>query len=190
MGAKISVDSASMMNKGLEFIEAYHLFPVGWIGCASSCIPSRSSIRWSNIAMVLRWRNWADMRVPIASCLAWPERMETPLSDKLDLAAIGELTFRAPDETRFPATRLARQAAHAGGGIPAVLNAANEIAVDAFLNGRIGFTRIPTMVEDVLSAYAPPPPAAIEDVHELTRRPAATPQPCWRSPESWRNRRS
>jgi hypothetical protein len=82
MGAKISVDSASMMNKGLEFIEAYHLFPVGWIGCASSCIPSRSSIRWWNIATVLRWRNWAQRHARahrLVPCLA--RAHGTPLSD-------------------------------------------------------------------------------------------------------------
>ncbi|WDF71564.1 1-deoxy-D-xylulose-5-phosphate reductoisomerase [Novosphingobium sp. KACC 22771] len=178
MGAKISVDSASMMNKGLEFIEAYHLFPVGLDRLRIIVHPQsiiHSMVEYHD-GSTLAQLGPSDMRVPIASCLAWPERMETPLSDKLDLAAIGELTFRAPDEVRFPATKLARQAAHAGGGIPAVLNAANEVAVDAFLNGRIGFTRIPAMVEDVLGAYAPPPPAAIDEVHEVdaqARRRAA-----------------
>ncbi|HZU64547.1 MAG TPA: 1-deoxy-D-xylulose-5-phosphate reductoisomerase [Novosphingobium sp.] len=169
MGAKISVDSATMMNKGLEFIEAYHLFPVGLDRLRIIVHPQ--SIIHSMVEYVdgstLAQLGPSDMRVPIASCLAWPERMATPLSSQLDLAAIGELTFRAPDETRFPATRLARQAAHAGGGIPAVLNAANEVAVDAFLKGRIGFTRIAAMVEDVLGRYAPPPPVALEDVHAV-----------------------
>jgi 1-deoxy-D-xylulose-5-phosphate reductoisomerase len=169
MGAKISVDSATMMNKGLEFIEAYHLFPVGLdrlriIVHPQSIIHSMVEYRDGSTLAQL---GPSDMRVPIASCLAFPERMDTPLAAQLDLAAIGQLTFRAPDEDRFPATRLARQAAQAGGGIPAVLNAANEIAVDAFLNGRIGFTRIAAMVEDVLGRYAPPPPAAIEDVHAV-----------------------
>lgn len=178
MGAKISVDSASMMNKGLEFIEAYHLFPVGLDRLRIIVHPQsiiHSMVEYHD-GSTLAQLGPSDMRVPIASCLAWPERMETPLSSQLDLAAIGELTFRAPDEVRFPATKLARQAAHAGGGIPAVLNAANEVAVDAFLNGRIGFTRIPAMVEDVLNAYAPPPPAAIDEVHEVdaqARRRAA-----------------
>jgi 1-deoxy-D-xylulose-5-phosphate reductoisomerase len=104
------------------------------------------------------------MRVPIASCLAHPRRMDTPLAAALDLAAIGELSFRAPDEERFPATKLAREAARAGGAIPAVLNAANEVAVAAFLGGRIGFTRIAAVVEEVLGRFAPPPPAALEDV--------------------------
>jgi 1-deoxy-D-xylulose-5-phosphate reductoisomerase len=110
----------------------------------------------------------SDMRVPIASVLAWPQRMDTPCQP-LDLGAIGELTFRAPDEVRFPATRLARQAAEAGGAMPAVLNAANEVAVAAFLSGQIGFTRIAAMVEDVLSRYAPPPPASLLDVHAVDR---------------------
>lgn len=169
MGAKISVDSATMMNKGLEFIEAYHLFPVGLdrlriIVHPQSIIHSMVEYRDGSTLAQL---GPSDMRVPIASCLAWPERMETPLAAQLDLAAIGELTFRAPDELRFPATKLARQAAQAGGGIPAVLNAANEIAVAAFLAGRIGFTRIAAMVEDVLGAYAPAAPAAIGDVHAV-----------------------
>ena len=169
MGAKISVDSATMMNKGLEFIEAYHLFPVGLdrlriIVHPQSIIHSMVEYRDGSTLAQL---GPSDMRVPIASCLAWPERMETPLAAQLDLAAIGELTFRAPDEERFPATKLARQAAQAGGGIPAVLNAANEIAVAAFLDGKIGFTRIAAMVEEVLSAYSPPAPAAIGDVHAV-----------------------
>jgi len=169
MGAKISVDSATMMNKGLEFIEAYHLFPVGLdrlriIVHPQSIIHSMVEYRDGSTLAQL---GPSDMRVPIASCLAWPERMETPLAAQLDLAAIGELTFRAPDEERFPATKLARQAAQAGGGIPAVLNAANEIAVAAFLGGQIGFTRIAAMVEEVLSAYSPPAPAAIGDVHAV-----------------------
>jgi 1-deoxy-D-xylulose-5-phosphate reductoisomerase len=95
--------------------------------------------------------------------LAWPARIDTPCAP-LDLAAIGELTFREPDERRFPATKLARQAAEAGGATPAVLNAANEIAVAAFLAGQIGFTRIAAQVEAVLSCYAPPAPACLADV--------------------------
>ena len=92
--------------------------------------------------------------------------MNTPC-EPLDLAAIGELTFRAPDETRFPATRLAREAAQAGGGMPAVLNAANEVAVAAFLAGRIGFTRISAMVEEVMARYAPQAPTTLAEVIAL-----------------------
>lgn len=165
MGAKISVDSATMMNKGLEFIEAYHLFPVGLdrlriIVHPQSVVHSMVEYRDGSTLAQL---GPSDMRVPIASALAWPDRMNTPC-EPLDLAAIGELTFRAPDEVRFPATRLARQAAQAGGGIPAVLNAANEVAVAAFLAGHIGFTRISGMVEEVLTRYAPVAPSCLAEV--------------------------
>jgi 1-deoxy-D-xylulose-5-phosphate reductoisomerase len=103
------------------------------------------------------------MRVPIASCLAWPRRMETPCKP-LDLPALGELTFFAPDEERFPATRLARQAAEAGGAAPAVLNAANEVAVAAFLAGQIAFTRIAAVVDETLTRPFPSAPSTLDDV--------------------------
>lgn len=165
MGAKISVDSATMMNKGLELIEAFHLFPVGLerlriIVHPQSVVHSMVEYRDGSTLAQL---GPSDMRVPIASALAWPRRMDTPCAP-LDLAAIGELTFRALDEVRFPATRLARQAAQAGGAMPAVLNAANEIAVAAFLAGRVGFVRIAAMVEEVLGRYAPATPASLADV--------------------------
>jgi 1-deoxy-D-xylulose-5-phosphate reductoisomerase len=168
MGAKISVDSATMFNKGLELIEAYHLFPVGLdklriIVHPQSVVHSMVEYRDGSTLAQL---GPSDMRVPIASALAWPARMETPCAP-LDLAEIGELTFRKPDEVRFPATRLAREAAQAGGAIPAVLNAANEIAVAAFLGGQISFTRISAQVEDVLGSYAPPPPGSLSDVLEV-----------------------
>ena len=105
----------------------------------------------------------SDMRVPIASCLTWPERMDTPC-EPLDLTAIGELTFRVPDELRFPATRLCREAIQAGGAAPAVLNAANEVAVAAFLTGQLAFTRIAVVVEQVLARYAPSAPQSLADV--------------------------
>ena len=165
MGAKISVDSATMFNKGLELIEAHHLFPVGLdrlriIVHPQSVVHSMVEYRDGSTLAQL---GPSDMRVPIASALAWPRRMDTPC-DRLDLAAIGELTFRQPDELRFPATRLAREAAEAGGAAPAVLNAANEVAVAAFLAGQIAFTRIASEVENVLSAFAPPAPACLADV--------------------------
>jgi 1-deoxy-D-xylulose-5-phosphate reductoisomerase len=165
MGAKISVDSATMFNKGLELIEAHHLFPVGLdklkiIVHPQSVIHSMVEYRDGSTLAQL---GPSDMRVPIASCLAWPQRMETPLAP-LDLAAIGELTFRAADEERFPATRICRAAAETGGAAPAVLNAANEVAVAAFLDGKLPFTRIAVMVEQVLARYAPPSPASLADV--------------------------
>jgi 1-deoxy-D-xylulose-5-phosphate reductoisomerase len=165
MGAKISVDSATMFNKGLELIEAFHLFPVGLERLRIIVHPQsvvHSMVEYQD-GSTLAQLGPSDMRVPIASTLAWPRRMATPCAP-LDLAAIGELTFRAPDEDRFPATRLAREAAQAGGAAPAVLNAANEIAVAAFLAGQLGFTRIAAMVEDVLARYAPAAPAALADV--------------------------
>ncbi len=170
MGAKISVDSATMFNKGLELIEAHHLFPVGLdririIVHPQSIVHSMVEYRDGSTLAQL---GPSDMRVPIASTLAWPARMDTPCAP-LDLAAIGTLTFRAPDEDRFPATRLARQAAEAGGAVPAVLNAANEIAVAAFLAGHIPFTRIAAYVEDVLCAHAPPAPASLDEVIAVDR---------------------
>lgn len=166
MGAKISVDSATMMNKGLEYIEAYHLFPVGLdkLGIVvhpQSVIHSMVEFRDRSTLAQL---GPSDMRVPIASCLAWPQRMETPLP-ALDLAKIGELTFFPPDETRFPATRLAREAIRAGGSAPAILNAANEVAVAAFLAGQITFTRITALVEETLQrSNDAPRPASLEEV--------------------------
>ncbi len=165
MGAKISVDSATMFNKGLELIEAHYLFPVGLDKLRIIVHPQsvvHSMVEYRDGSTLAQFGP-SDMRVPIASALAWPERMNTPCAP-LDLAEIGELTFRKPDEVRFPATRLAREAAEAGGGIPAVLNAANEVAVAAFLGGQIPFTRIAAQVEDVLGAYSPPAPASLSDV--------------------------
>ena len=166
MGAKISVDSATMMNKGLEYIEAYHLFPVGFdrLGIVihpQSVIHSMVEFRDRSTLAQL---GPSDMRVPIASCLAWPQRMETPLAP-LNLAAIGQLTFFAPDEVRFPATRLAREAIRAGGSAPAILNAANEVAVAAFLAGQIRFTRIAALVEETLArSNDAPQPTNLEEV--------------------------
>jgi 1-deoxy-D-xylulose-5-phosphate reductoisomerase len=170
MGAKISVDSATMFNKGLELIEAYHLFPVGLDALRIIVHPQsvvHSMVEYRD-GSTLAQLGPSDMRVPIASALAWPRRMETPLAS-LDLAAIGELTFRAPDELRFPATRLAREAAEIGGAAPAVLNAANEVAVAAFLSGQIGFTRIAAEVANVLESYAAPAPACLSDVFAIDR---------------------
>ena len=170
MGAKISVDSATMMNKGLEFIEAHHLFPVGLERIAIVVHPQsviHSLVEYRD-GSTLAQLGPSDMRVPIASCLAWPRRMETPMAP-LDLAALGKLTFEATDEARFPATRLAREAAQAGGAAPAVLNAANEVAVAAFLAGKIGFTRIALTVERTLSRTLPPAPASLDDVLAVDR---------------------
>ena len=170
MGAKISVDSATMMNKGLEYIEAHHLFPVGLDRLGIVVHPQsviHSMVEYRDRS-TLAQLGPSDMRVPIASCLAWPERMDTPM-EPLDLPAIGELSFFAPDEQRFPATRLARQAIEAGGAAPATLNAANEVAVAAFLDGQIGFTRITAMVEQAITRYSAQTPRSLEDVLAVDR---------------------
>ena len=165
MGAKISVDSATMFNKGLELIEAHHLFPVGHDKLRIVVHPQsvvHSMVEYRD-GSTLAQLGPSDMRVPIANVLAWPERMDTPCAP-LDLAALGELTFRAPDEERFPATKLAREAVRAGGSAPAILNAANEIAVAAFLAGHIPFTRIAAYVAQVLADTALPAPATLAEV--------------------------
>ena len=151
MGAKISIDSATMMNKGLELIEAHHLFglPHGKI----DILVHPQSVVHSLVAYVdgsvLAQLGTPDMRTPIAYALAWPMRMPAP-SARLDLARLATLTFEPPDSSRFPALRLARAALGAGGSAPTVLNAANEVAVRAFLAGRVGFLDIARLVEQTL----------------------------------------
>ena len=165
MGAKISVDSATMMNKGLELIEAFHLFPVA--ADRLDVLVHRQSVVHSMVeyvdGSVLAQLGTADMRTPIAHALAWPERMATP-GERLDLAAIGRLDFEAPDPERFPALRLAREALEAGGARPAILNAANEVAVAAFLSGRLAFLEIAAIVADTLARYDPPAPETLDAV--------------------------
>ena len=165
MGAKISVDSATMMNKGLELIEAAHLFPVGLDRIEILVHPQsviHSMVEYRDRSTLAQLGS-PDMRIPIAHALAWPQRIATPCQP-LDLARIGRLDFEAPDPTRFPALRLARAAAAAGGVTPAILNAANEVAVAAFLGGQIGFLDIAMIVEEVLTRYSAPAPATIDDV--------------------------
>jgi 1-deoxy-D-xylulose-5-phosphate reductoisomerase len=164
MGAKISVDSATLMNKGLELIEAYHLFPVGHERLSVLVHPQsvvHSLVEYYD-GSVLAQLGPADMRTPIAYTLAWPERMATPCTP-LDLAQVGRLDFEEPDLVRFPALALAFQALREGGARPGVLNASNEVAVAAFLAGRIGFLDIAFIVETVLARYAPTAPATIEE---------------------------
>jgi 1-deoxy-D-xylulose-5-phosphate reductoisomerase len=165
MGAKISVDSATMMNKGLEVIEAHHLFAMA-SGRIDVIIHPQSVIH-SMVeyidGSVLAQLGTPDMRTPIAHALAWPERMETPVAS-LNLAQVGRLDFEEPDPLRFPALRLAREALEAGGAKPAILNAANEAAVAAFLARRIGFCDIAAIVERVLDRYDPPSPVSVAEV--------------------------
>ncbi len=172
MGAKISVDSATLMNKGLELIEAHYLFPVGEERLDIVIHPE--SIVHSMVAYVdgsvLAQLGSPDMRTPISYALAWPERMATPCA-RLNLAEIGALTFSEPDPVRFPALRLARDALRAGGAMPTILNAANEIAVAAFLGGHIGFLEIVEIVEKVLgqSHGQEAAPADLDEIYEIDR---------------------
>jgi 1-deoxy-D-xylulose-5-phosphate reductoisomerase len=170
MGAKISVDSATMMNKGLEVIEALHLFALR--GDQVDIVVHPQSVIhglvYYNDGSVLAQLGSPDMRTPIANTLGWPRRIPAP-SPRLDLAALGRLTFEAPDPERFPALRIARQALEEGGAAPIVLNAANEIAVAAFLGGGIGFLDIAAIVEESLQTLDRPAIAALDDVYDMDR---------------------
>lgn len=174
MGAKISVDSATMMNKGLELIEAFHLFPVS--ADQIEIVVHRQSVIHSMVEYVdgsmLAQLGTPDMRTPIACALAWPDRMATP-GERLDLVRVGRLDFEAPDPERFPALRLAREALEAGGARPAILNAANEVAVGAFLKGRIGYLEIAAIVADTLDRCDPSAPASLDEVLEVDREARA-----------------
>jgi 1-deoxy-D-xylulose-5-phosphate reductoisomerase len=168
MGAKISVDSATMMNKGLELIEAHHLFAMPADRLDVVIHPQsviHSMVEYCD-GSVLAQLGSPDMRIPIAHTLAWPERMDTPCR-RLDLIKMARLDFEAPDFERFPALRIAREAMMTGGAAPAILNAANEIAVAAFLARQIGFMEIPAIVANVLERYQPAAPASIADVLEI-----------------------
>jgi 1-deoxy-D-xylulose-5-phosphate reductoisomerase len=153
MGAKISIDSATLMNKGLELIEAARLFSLQESQIDVLVHPQSviHGLVFYRDGSVLAQLGSPDMRIPIAHTLAWPERMTTP-SRRLDLATVGRLDFSEPDTDRFPALRLAREALRAGGGSPAILNAANEIAVDYFLQHRIRFLDIASTVARVMDA--------------------------------------
>ncbi|MBB2201218.1 1-deoxy-D-xylulose-5-phosphate reductoisomerase [Gluconacetobacter tumulisoli] len=153
MGAKITIDSATMFNKGLEVIEAARLFDltedrIGVVVHPQSVV--HGMVQYTDGSIVAQLGS-ADMRIPIAHTLAWPRRMATT-SPRLDLAALGRMDFEEPDEARFPALRLARESLRAGGAVPTILSAANEIAVEAFLAGAIGFLDIARVVEDVMQA--------------------------------------
>jgi 1-deoxy-D-xylulose-5-phosphate reductoisomerase len=170
MGAKISVDSATLMNKGLELIEAHYLF--GLPSRQIEILIHPQSVIHSLVeyidGSVLAQLGSPDMRIPIAYALAWPERMPTP-AQRLDLAAVSRLDFGQPDLDRFPALRLAREALEAGGSAPAVLNAANEVAVATFLEGRIRFPEISRLVEAALDKNGHGGPRSIQDVFEIDR---------------------
>jgi len=170
MGPKISVDSATMMNKGLELIEAHHLFnlPEGQI----EILINHQSIVHGMVVYrdgsMLAQLGSPDMRTPIAHTLAWPGRMAAPTAP-LDLAALGRLTFAAPDPQRFPALRLARNALQQGGGCPTILNAANEVAVQAFLDKEIGYLDIARLVERTLESFDDTGLSTFDDVHNFDK---------------------
>jgi 1-deoxy-D-xylulose-5-phosphate reductoisomerase len=155
MGAKVTIDSATLMNKGLELIEAHHLFQMPAHDIDVYVHPQ------SIVHGIVEFRDGSfiaqlgapDMRIPISHCLAWPERMDEP-ARRLRLDEMASLTFEAPDLVRFPALRLAREALETGGAAPTVLNAANEVAVAEFLAGRLGFASIPSLVEATMDAAA------------------------------------
>ena len=174
MGAKISVDSATMMNKGLELIEAHHLF--GLPSERIDILVHPQSVIHSMVeyvdGSVLAQLGSPDMRIPIAHALAWPERMSTP-AQRLDLAAIGKLTFEVPDVDQFPALGVARAALEAGGSAPVVINAANEEAVAAFLARRIAFLDIVETVEETLSRANAVAPRSIAEVIDIDREARA-----------------
>jgi 1-deoxy-D-xylulose-5-phosphate reductoisomerase len=166
MGSKNTVDSATLMNKGLEVIEAHHLFGVGYDRIDVVVHPQSivHGLVTLNDGAVLAHLGHPDMRVPISYALHLPERADVPVP-ALDLAEVGSLRFEAPDEEAFPALRVAREAARDGGTAPCVLNAANEVAVQAFLDGRLTFTGIAEVVERALEAVPAEPVRHFSDLY-------------------------
>ena len=153
MGAKVTIDSATLMNKGLELIEAHHLFALAPEQIDVLVHPQsivHSLVEFCDGSLIAQLGS-PDMRIPIAYCLAWPQRIAGP-APRLDLARAASLTFEEPDLARFPALTLARRALEAGGALPTVLNAANEVAVGEFLARRLNFAGIPALVEATLEA--------------------------------------
>jgi 1-deoxy-D-xylulose-5-phosphate reductoisomerase len=171
MGAKITIDSATLFNKGLEVIEAARLFdlPSGRIEVLVHPQSIIHGMAYFSDGSVLAQLGAPDMRIPIAHALAWPERLATN-APRLDLAAAGKLEFSPPDEVRFPALRLAREALQAGGGAPTILNAANEMAVAAFLQRHIGFLDIAAVVDAVLNRLGNHPADTLAQVADLDER--------------------
>ncbi len=168
MGAKISVDSATMMNKGLELIEAHHLFPVGLENIDILVHPQsviHSMVEFTDRSTLAQLGS-PDMRIPIASALAWPERIVTNCVP-LDLTRIARLDFEATDLVRFPALKLARSAIQESGAKPAILNAANEIAVAAFLAGKIRFLDIVAVCQNTLDHYCPDAPETLDELFSI-----------------------
>ena len=174
MGGKITIDSATLINKGLELIEAHHLFGTSYDRIDVVVHPQ--SIVHSYILLcdgaALAHLGYPDMRVPISYALHYPDRVDVPMRP-LDLAEVGALTFEHVDTEAFPCLRLARDAARAGGTAPCVLNAANEVAVHAFLEGRLSFLGIPAVIEAALERLPPGPVRAFESLYEADREARA-----------------
>jgi 1-deoxy-D-xylulose-5-phosphate reductoisomerase len=166
MGGKITIDSATLMNKGLELIEAHHLFGVGYERIDIVVHPQSiiHALIHLNDGATLAHMGYPDMRVPISYALHWPERADVPVR-ALDLPELGRLTFEQPDLEAFPCLRLAREAAVAGGTAPCVLNAANEVAVGAFLDGQLSFTGIAEVIERALSDLPAEPVRHFSDLY-------------------------
>ncbi|HEY7632423.1 MAG TPA: 1-deoxy-D-xylulose-5-phosphate reductoisomerase [Thermoleophilaceae bacterium] len=166
MGGKITIDSATLMNKGLELIEAHHLFGVGYERIDVVVHPQSiiHSLIQLNDGAALAHMGYPDMRVPISYALHWPERADVPVKP-LDLPELGQLTFEEPDLEAFPCLRLAREAAVAGGTAPCVLNAANEVAVGAFLDGELSFTGIAEVIERALADLPAEPVRHFSDLY-------------------------
>lgn len=170
MGAKISVDSATMMNKGLEVIEAFHLFPIEKSQIEVLVHPQsvvHSMVEYAD-GSVLAQLGSPDMRTPIAYSLAWPERMSAPVK-RLSLAETGSLTFEEVDLEAFRCLSLARDALEAGGAAPAILNAANEVAVASFLSEKLRFVDIPSVVSDTLAVCDIKAPQSLSNVFEIDK---------------------
>jgi 1-deoxy-D-xylulose-5-phosphate reductoisomerase len=167
MGGKITIDSATLMNKGLELIEAHHLFGVPYERIDVVVHPQSiiHAIVHLNDGASLAHLGYPDMRVPISYALNHPDRVDVPVRP-LDLVELGALTFEAPDLDAFPCLRLAREAAEAGGTAPCVLNAANEVAVHAFLRGELAFTGIARVIESTLSELPARPVRHFSDLYE------------------------
>jgi len=167
MGPKVTIDSATMMNKGLEIIEAAWLFKIPVENICVLVHPEsviHSFVEFGDGAQLAQL-GIPDMRVPIQYAMTWPRRLANPATPRLDLAKTGALHFCEADEARFPCLRLARWAAAAGGILPAVMNAANETAVTAFLSGKISFAEIPRRIESAMSrAPSSPTPPALADI--------------------------
>ena len=174
MGRKISVDSATMMNKGLEVIEACWLFRASPDQVQVVLHPQsviHSMVEYSDASIIAQLGN-PDMRTPIAHALGWPDRIESGVAS-LDLFAVATLDFLPPDRSRFPCLELAYRAAETGGTSPAILNAANEVAVEAFLDRRLAFPEIAAVVEFTLERLTSQPANALEAVLDSDREARA-----------------